>query len=429
MPDQASVGGLAPSPPKISERTILVLVGAVHFVNLLDFMMVMPLGPDFAAGLGIPTSRLGLIGGSYTAAAAIAGMIGSLFLDRFDRRSALAVAMLGLVLGTAAGGVCTGLGTLMAARVVAGCFGGPASSLALSIVADVVPAERRGKAMGAVMGAFAVASVLGVPAGLELARRGGWRVPFFAVAGLGLVVAASALFVMPKLRLHLAAGRPERQRARDLLGNPLALLTLGATASVMMASFAIVPNLSAYLQFNAGYPRDRLGLLYLVGGVVSFVVLRLIGSLVDRFGATTLSAFGTAAFLAVLAVGFLPSVPAVPVMALFVGFMVSTSFRNVPLNTVSSKVPAPAERAGFMSVQSAVQHLAAASGAITGSQLLRELPDKKLEGMRGVAGLSMALAAALPLLLWRIEARLARRARAAPPVRAMVAADGADAPG
>jgi hypothetical protein len=37
------------------------------FVNVLDFMMVMPLGPDFAAALDIPTSHLGYIGGSYTA--------------------------------------------------------------------------------------------------------------------------------------------------------------------------------------------------------------------------------------------------------------------------------------------------------------------------------------------------------------------------
>ena len=47
-----------------SERTIVFLVGAVQFVNILDFMIVMPLGPDFAVGLDIPISKLGYIGGS-----------------------------------------------------------------------------------------------------------------------------------------------------------------------------------------------------------------------------------------------------------------------------------------------------------------------------------------------------------------------------
>src|SRR6188768_1764270 len=102
-----------------SERVLIFLVAAVQFVNVLDFMMVMPLGPDFAAALGIPTSHLGYIGGSYTAAAAIAGMFASMFLDRFDRRKALAVTMFGLVCGTVAGGFATGLHSLMAARILA----------------------------------------------------------------------------------------------------------------------------------------------------------------------------------------------------------------------------------------------------------------------------------------------------------------------
>src|SRR5688500_2448470 len=154
------------------ERKIILLLAAVNFVNVLDFMIVMPMGPDFAAALGIPLSRLGIIGGAYTAAAAVAGLVGATFLDRFDRRRALAVSLLGLVIGTLLAAAAQGFVTLVLARVVAGAFGGPATALSLSILSDVVPAERRGKAMGAVMGAFAAASVLGVPAGLELAQRG-----------------------------------------------------------------------------------------------------------------------------------------------------------------------------------------------------------------------------------------------------------------
>src|SRR5436305_2723889 len=124
--------------PERRERAVVLLVAAVQFVNILDFVMVMPMGPDFAAALGIPSSRLGMIGGSYTAAAALSGLAGSFFLDRFDRRPALGLAMLGLVAGTAMGGAATGLGTLMAARVMEGVFGGPAIWLFLFIIAVVV---------------------------------------------------------------------------------------------------------------------------------------------------------------------------------------------------------------------------------------------------------------------------------------------------
>src|SRR5438874_3684905 len=187
------------------ERTVIFLIGAVQFVNILDFMMVMPLGPFFAGPLGIPASRIGVVGGSYTAAAAISGVACSFFLDRFDRRKALGTAVAGLVVATALGGFSTGFGSIVFARILAGLFGGPATSLSLSIVADVIPSERRGEALGAVMGAFSVSAVLGVPTGLELARWGGWRLPFFSVAGLGLVLLPIAIALLPPLTGHLAA--------------------------------------------------------------------------------------------------------------------------------------------------------------------------------------------------------------------------------
>ena len=81
---------LGPDREPLGERAIISLIGAIQFVNVLDFMMVMPLGPDLAAGVGIPVSRLGLLRFSYAAAACCAGALGALFLDRFGRRSALA---------------------------------------------------------------------------------------------------------------------------------------------------------------------------------------------------------------------------------------------------------------------------------------------------------------------------------------------------
>lgn len=402
-------------PPAVSERRLVFLVGAIQFVNILDFMMVMPLGPDFARDLGVPASRLGYIGGAYTAAAGLAGLAGALFLDRFDRRKALAVAMLGLVAGTAAGGFAVDLATLMAARVIAGMFGGPATSIALAIIADVIPDARRGKALGAVMGAFAVASVLGVPAGLELARHGGWRVPFFAVAALGLVITAAAFSLLPPLRQHLLAAKGERPLAFvDLFRRPVVLYSWVMTATVMMASFSVVPNLSTYFQYNLGSPRERLGVLYLVGGSVSFFATRLMGRLVDRYGALRVGTAGTLWFLGVLYAGFVAPLPGLPVMLIFIAFMLSNSLRGVPHNTLTSRVPLPRERARFMSIQSAVQHFASSVGAFMAARMLRELPGGALEGMPAVGVVAMALAATFPVLVWAVESRVnAARAAAA----------------
>lgn len=389
---------------------MIAVVGAVQCVNILDFMMVMPLGPDLAAGLGIETSSLGVIGGSYTAAAAISGILGLLFLDRFPRRSALVVAMLGLAVGTLAGAFATDLPTLLLARVIAGAFGGPATSLAMSIITDVVPPERRGRAMGTVMGAFSVASVLGVPLGLELAARSTWRAPFYVVAALGLVLAVVARVLLPRLDGHLSSTvRPgtDRVRVLRLLARPEAQLTAVLVAAANFSGFMFIPNVSALLQLNLGYPRNGLGLLYLTGGAVSFFTMRGAGRIVDRFGSTTLIAVGVGGIGVLMGVLGVLQDPRTPVVAVFACFMVFSSGRNVSLQTLTSKVPAADERAGFQSIQSAIQHAAAASGAMMSSVLLHEVDGKLTQ-----VPLLVAVSFAASLLMVPAASMLEQRLRA-----------------
>jgi predicted MFS family arabinose efflux permease len=400
----------------VSERLLVFLIGAVQFVNILDFVMVMPLGPDFARALDIPLSQLGLIGGSYTLAAAVAGLAGSLFLDRFDRRSALAVAMAGLALGTFAGGLATGLPSLLAARVLAGLFGGPATSLSLSIVADAVPTERRGKALGAVMGALSVAAVLGVPASLKLAEWAGWRTPFFAVAGLGLLITAGTIALLPRMRDHLTAPVADGvSRAAAPLFRRTVVLSYVMTAVTMGAGFLVIPNLSAYMQVNLGLPRSALPTLYGIGGVLSFISLRAVGLLVDRFGSFWVGTAGSLLFFGAIWLFFVDVPLHPPVLLLFLFLFFALSVRNVAYSTLTSKVPGPGERARFMSFQSAVQHLASATGAITSSLVLAEGQDHRLLHVRRLAALSLVLTAALPGLLWVVERAVDRGAGAPSP--------------
>lgn len=379
-----------------SERKLIGVLAVVQFVNILDFMMVMPLGPDFACTLGIPVSRLGLIGGSYTAAAALSGFAGGFFLDRFDRRPALALSLFGLALGTLAGAFANGLGSLVAARVLAGLFGGPATAIAMSILADVIPAARRGQALGTVMMAFSAASVLGVPAGLELARLGGWHAPFIAVGALGAMAAALAWRFVPSLRGHIV----DPARRSSVLGDFAALLRRSTTTLALLGTavtsfgiFVLVPNIAAFVQGNLGYPRARLGLLYLLGGLASFATLRPFGRLVDRHGSFKVAFVGALLTVAVVLGGFVFAWPWLPVPLLFLAFMVSNGLRNVALQTLTTKVPTASERARFMSLGSMTQHLFAALGAVVSSQLLGQHGGEGGAPMQGCNGVERVVPA------------------------------------
>ncbi len=397
-----------------SERRVVFLVGAVQFINVLDFTMVMPLGPDFARALHIPMSELGKIIAGYGQAAAISGFVGSFFLDRFDRRKALAVAMLGLVCGTLAGGLARDLGALTLARVIAGTFGGPATSIAYAIIADVIPPERRGKAMGAVMGAFSVAQVLGVPAALVVSERFGWSMPFYAVATLGGAVALGAVFLLPPLTGHRerAAAEPDAGLG-ELVARPTVLLSYAMTATLMTAGFLVIPNLPAYVQNNLGYPRAHYQYLLAVGGVASFITLRLFGRLTDRIGSFRAGTVGVAASLVVMWLLFVRPPSPAPVMLLYVAFLVALGARNVAYNALTTRVPRPHERARFLSLQSTVYHATSGAASWLSTSFLRQLPDGRLDGIPHLALASMALGAALPLLLFVVESRVRRESATA----------------
>jgi predicted MFS family arabinose efflux permease len=403
-------------PTPVNVNLAIAVVALVQLVNVIDFMMVMPLGPDFARSLQINPSYIGIIGGSYTLAAALAGIFGAQFLDRFDRKRALFVALLGLAIATIAGGLSFDLWSLVASRVMAGAFGGPATALSLAIITDLVPPHRRGRAMGIASAAFPVASVFGVPAGLALARIGGWHTPFFAIGTLSFVVLMLVKFILPTMRSHLdiaPADRVKRSPGWHFFKRPQMRNVLLSVAFMTTSSFMLVPNISLYLQGNLAVPRENIEWMYLIGGIAAFSMLMLAGRVVDRFGSAPMAFAGSGMMLSAVATGFLTSPALLPIPVFFAMFMASGSMRQVPLQALASKLPAPDERAQFMSMMSATSHLMSSVGAFVASQILighvSGAGDDKMttfENMPLVACLTIVTGIPVAFFLWRVERTL-----------------------
>lgn len=381
------------------QHRLVALIAAVQFVNIVDFMMVMPLGPDFADALGVPADRVGIIGGSYTLAAAVAGLLLAPVLDRLERRVGLTLTMLGLGVATLLTTQATDLNGLVAARLLAGVFGGASASIALATVADAVPPERRGRAMGWVMAAFSVSAVAGVPLGLELALAFGWQAPFAVIGGLALLMAVVIWLVLPEMREHCEAPPRAAPSLRPLLRSPAAWQGYALAGTAMFAGFLIIPNIATFLVLNHGFPRESIGLLYLVGGAASFFVMQAAGQMVDRLGSFPVSVIGTVVLAVVLIAGFAPAEPVISAYLVFVLFMSGMNMRGVTSQTVTSKIPSPELRAGYLSMQSAMQHVATTLGALVSSLLLITAPDGRLLNMELVAALAVISALAQPLLI------------------------------
>jgi predicted MFS family arabinose efflux permease len=260
--------------------------------------------------------------------------------------------------------------------------------------------------------------VLGVPLGLESARLLGFRTPFFGVGALTLVAASVAAWVLPPLRDHLSAERREASSNASIV-EPTILLSLACSAILMLGNFSLVPNLSAYLQANLHFPREKLGVVYAVGGASTFVAMRVTGYLVDRIGAATMLLIGAIAYGAVLVGIFLvPVLTVAPVLG-FACFMTSNSLRAVPLQSLSSRVPTRDRRARFLSAQSAVQHMGSSLGAMGASAFLTSTPDGRLVGLERIAAFVLGLSLLVPVLGFAIERRV--RAREADEARSPLA--------
>lgn len=185
------------------------------------------------------------------------------------------------------------------------------------------------------------------------------------------------------------------------------MLSLAGTSMGMVGAFLVIPSISVFFQFNLGFPRDSLGALYFAGGCVTLFTMWLAGRYTDQFGAVSVCMVATALLLVITYLGFVNSKLGVPLIVVFVLFMVAMSARNVAASTLNSQVPPPAQRGAFMAMNSTAQNLAASVGAAISAVMLRSEPSGELVGMEQVALVSMGFAATLPVLLWLVNRRLA----------------------
>lgn len=391
-----------PAAPKSTitraEWVLLLVLAAVQFTNILDFVIVMPLAPLAKEDLHITSNQFGHIVGAYGFAACIGSLLAAKFLDRFGRKTALLLLYAGFAISTLGCGLAPTYEWLVAARAVAGLFGGVAGAAVIAIVSDVFADYRRATAMGVVMSSFAVASIVGVPIGLFLAENFGTGAPFTAIALGCIVVWVAALIVLPPLHGH-RSNHPHPSLFR-LATEPRHLTAFAFTISIVLSGFMIIPFIADSMVANAGQRKENIKWVYLCGGLFTFVSTIAVGRLADRHGKRLVfRIMASAACVMGLIVTNLPPVPLWVAMLVATGFMVAMSGRMVPSQALIAGSAQPAVRGGFLSLNGAVQYMgmglaSALSGALVGQSDDGRLPGYPLIGAlsAGVALISLLLA-------------------------------------
>ena len=392
-----------------ADYLLLLTLGLLQFCHIVDFMIVMPLGEKLMADFAIGPREFSWLVSAYAGAAFVASLASAAFVDRFDRRRVLLLAHVGFTVGTLGCAVFPGFAGLLVARAVAGAFGGMVATQVLAIVGDYFGLERRGRAMGIIMMAFSAASVLGVPAGISLASFGGWRLPFYTVAGLAVLAGAAAVAMVPTMTAHLASG--ERKPglgelfagvARD--GNQV--LALAFTVVLMLGHFTVIPFIAPFMQINLGFSDGELSLIYLIGGLLTVVSLPLIGRWADASGPARVFTFGSLGTVAaILLTTHLPvGIATAAALAVTSLFFVTSGGRTIPALTLVTSVVHAERRGGFMSLRAAFNQLGMGAASFVAGLVIVEGAGGELLHYGTVGWIATGMSALAVWLAWRLRA-------------------------
>jgi MFS transporter, DHA1 family, inner membrane transport protein len=381
-----------PNPKAAREWPVLLVLVGIQFGHILDFDMLLPLGPRYQSELDLSPAQFGLVVAAYALAACVSGLLAATCIDRFDRKRVLLILKAGFILATLLCGMASSYEVLLLGRCLAGALGGVLGPVVFAMLGDLIPERRRAWATGVVLSAFAVATIAGVPLALTLAQAFGTGSPFIVLAGFSTAVLLLAACVLPAL--------PSDRRACRLISpwqvlvQPTFLRAHVLMAAVILGTFILIPYLPAFLLANVGWQESDLRWLYLCGGLATLVANPLAGRLADGYGKVLV-------FRGLVLVTMLPIVLVMTAgpgllgvtLAATTMLVVCSSAQTVPALALITSCAPPASRGSFLSVNAAVQQLAMGLAALlAGSLVCQAGPGQPLEGYPLVGLLACAVA-------------------------------------
>lgn len=389
------------------ERIIVILLAGLNFTHILDFMIMMPLGNYLMPYFNSSPKQFSFLVSAYSISASISGFIAAFIVDKFDRKKILVASYIGFLLGTIACGFAASYNLLMAARILAGIFGGIIGAQVFAIISDLFSYERRGTAMGSVMSAFAIASILGVPFSLYLTNifHDDWHIPFLFVGSVGVILVPLIIKFIPPMEGHII-NREKKESPFDVLRKvietPEQWSALAFSGLLMIGHFLIIPFINPYLEFNKGFSRDLTPVIYLVGGIASLGAAIALGRIADKKG--KLPVFSVSVFLSLFMVLIITSMPTVPftvVLIFFAVWFVLATGRAVTAQAMISEVVKPEQRGSFMSFNGSIQQLGTSIASIAAGLIVLKDKGGKIQRYEWLGYLSIVVLLAT-LILGRI---------------------------
>ncbi|MDC1067994.1 MFS transporter [Candidatus Kapabacteria bacterium] len=348
-----------------STKTLKILIplilGALQFIHIVDFMLIMPLGDQLMKSFNISPSYFSTIVGSYGYAAAISSFFSAFIIDRFDRKSSLIFITLGFISGTFFCGIAEGASQLLIARIITGTFGGMINAIIFTIVGDLFSIERRSTVMGYIAAAFSIASAFGVPISLYFADLYTWNTPFLILACSSIPVLLLIIKVIPKINSHIGLDIKKKSPydiINDLLKKKNQQYALLFIFILVFGQFITIPFFTPYLVRNVGLEQESIKYIYLFGGIATMITGPIIGKYSSKVGRQ--KAFVRIAILSLIPIYIITHLDKTNLLFVLIPstfFFIFLSGRMIPAQALMTSVVHPNNRGSFMGLSSSMMQL------------------------------------------------------------------------
>ncbi len=284
-------------------RQLFVLI-AVAFIDMIGFMVVLPVLPFYALKLDATPVEVGWIFAAFSIAQLLSAPLWGRVSDRYGRRPALLIGLLASAAAYTVFGFADTLWLLFVSRFVQGAGGGT-TGVAQAYVADTVRPSDRARALGWLSAATSAGVVVGPILG-TFASRLGTEGPGLIAAGLCIVNAIFAWYWLPESRVVHAAAEPAPKRsiwgpALHAFLNPRTPVSrlIWIYGAGMLAFASLNAVLPLFLADEFGVNERTFGYFLTYFGILSLVIrVVLLGPVVDRFGERNTIRIGCVALIA-----------------------------------------------------------------------------------------------------------------------------------
>lgn len=328
----------------------------------LDAYVIAGLLPAIATSLGSTEATVGLGVAAFTGSYAITGPVLAGRAGRTSRRS-LVNALAVFTLANLATMFAPSVAVFLVARAVAGAAAGVYSPLSSAVAAGLVGGEQRGRALSLVLSGLAVGTVFGVPLGLAVAGRWGWRAAIALVVATGAASLGGVVLRGGELPPVPASGALQRLRA---VTRPDNLVTVLVTLLTGIASLGLYTYLTVILGHSSLADHQTIAIwVWGLGGAIGALG---IGRLVDKGNPLRLSLMlltGLACALAGVALG---RAPVVLLGSLFVWGLCGWASLAPQQHVLLSANPT--DGATAVAANASANYLGSALGATLGSLLV-----------------------------------------------------------